>query len=222
MTIEMVFLDIGGVLYDDTVYARAWHRALRDAGARFTDAEFDEEYGRARREQSGSFRRRLIARFLPEGDLRGLETLAARFWHYPPDALYDDAVPCLEKLKEGGYRLGVIANQPGEVRSAMRRDGLEPFFEVWSVSDELGVGKPDPALFELSVEAAGVVPGASVMVGDRLDYDMRPAARVGMHTIWMLRGEAPDEPTPEQLAETDAAIRSLAELPTELERLSSP
>jgi hypothetical protein len=38
MTIEMVFLDIGGVLYDDTVYARAWHRALRDAGARFTVA----------------------------------------------------------------------------------------------------------------------------------------------------------------------------------------
>jgi FMN phosphatase YigB (HAD superfamily) len=129
-------------------------------------------------------------------------------------------VPCLEKLR-GGYRLGVIANQPGEVRSAMRRDGLDPFFEVWGVSDELGVGKPDPALFELSVVAAGVAPGASVMVGDRLDYDMRPAALVGMRTVWMLRGEAPDEPTPDQLAETDGAIRSLSELPAELERLSS-
>jgi len=220
MTIEMVFLDIGGVLYDDTVYARAWHRALRDAGARFTDAEFDEEYARARTEQSGSFRRRLIARFLPEGDLRELETLAARYWHYPPSALYDDALPCLEELR-GRYRLGVIANQPGEVRAALRRDGLEPFFEVWGVSDDLGVGKPDPALFELSVKAAGVAPGASVMIGDRLDYDMRPAAQVGMRTIWMLRGEAPDEPTPEQLAETDAAIRSLVELPSELEWLSS-
>ncbi len=59
------------------------------------------------------------------------------------------------------------------------------------------------------------------MIGDRLDYDMRPAAQVGMRTIWMLRGEAPDEPTPEQLAETDAAIRNLVELPSELERLSS-
>jgi len=220
MTIEMVFLDIGGVLYDDTVYARAWHRALRDAGARFTDAEFDEEYAQARTEQSGSFRRRLIARFLPEGDLRELETLAARYWHYPPSALYDDALPCLEELR-GRYRLGVIANQPGEVRAALRRDGLEPFFEVWGVSDDLGVGKPDPALFELSVKAAGVAPGATVMIGDRLDYDMRPAAQVGMRTIWMLRGEAPDEPTPEQLAETDAAIRSLVELPSELEWLSS-
>ena len=127
MTIEMVFLDIGGVLYDDTVYARAWHRALRDAGARFTGAEFDDEYTRARTEQSGSFRRRLIARFLPDGDLRELESLAARYWHYPPTALYDDVLPCLEEL-QGAYRFGVIANQPGDVRTAMRRDGLELFF----------------------------------------------------------------------------------------------
>jgi FMN phosphatase YigB (HAD superfamily) len=220
MTIEMVFLDIGGVLYDDTVYARAWHRALRDAGARFTDAEFDDEYTRARTEQSGSFRRRLMARFFPEGDLREMEILAGRYWHYPPSALYEDVIPCLEELK-GRYRLGVIANQPGEVRTAMRRDGLEPFFEVWGVSDDLGVGKPDPALFELAVKAAGVVPEAGVMVGDRLDYDIRPAKRVGLKAIWMLRGEAPDDPTPEQLEETDGAVRSLVELPAELERVSS-
>jgi putative hydrolase of the HAD superfamily len=220
MTIEMVFLDIGGVLYDDTVYARAWHRALRDAGARFTDAEFDEEYTQARKAQSGSFRRRLIARFLPDGELRALEALAARSWHYPPTALYDDAIPCLEELR-GRYRLGVIANQPGEVRTAMRRDGLETFFEVWGVSDELGVGKPDPALFELAVKASAVAPEAGVMVGDRLDYDIRPAKKVGLRAIWMLRGEAPDEPTPEQLTETDGAIRGLTELPAVLERLSS-
>ena len=59
------------------------------------------------------------------------------------------------------------------------------------------------------------------MVGDRLDYDMRPATRVGMRTIWMLRGEAPDDPSAEQLSETDGAVRGLAELPAELARLSS-
>lgn len=219
MTIEIVFFDIGGVLYDDTVYARAWHRALRDAGARFTDEEFDEEYTRARADQSGSFRRRLVARFLPDGDLRELEALAARSWHYPPSALYEDAIPCLEELR-GRYRLGVIANQPGEVRTALRRDGLEPFFEVWGVSDELGVGKPDPALFELAVKTAGVAPAAAVMVGDRLDYDVRPAKRVGMRAIWMLRGEAPDRPTPAQRDEADGSVRTLDELPAELERLS--
>ncbi|MGH2680080.1 MAG: HAD family hydrolase [Actinomycetota bacterium] len=220
MTIDIVFLDIGGVLYDDTVYARAWHRALREGGAAFTDAEFDEEYTRARTDQSGSFRRRLMSRFLPDGSLRDLEAIASRFWHYPPSACYDDAIPCLEELR-GRYRLGVIANQPGEVRTAMRRDGLHGFFEVWGVSDELGVGKPDPALFELAAKTAGVPPAAAVMVGDRLDYDVRPAKRVGMRAIWMLRGEAPDEPTVEQLAEADGSIRGLAELPAELERLAT-
>jgi FMN phosphatase YigB (HAD superfamily) len=219
MTIEIVFFDVGGVLYDDTVYARSWNRALREAGAVFTDEEFEDEYTAARAAQSGSFRRRLMARFLPDGDLGTLEGIAERSWHYPPSARYEDAIPCLELL-QGRYRLGVIANQPGEVRAAMSRDGLSDFFEVWGISDELGVGKPDPTLFELAAKAAGVDPAAAVMVGDRLDYDVRPAKRVGMRAIWMLRGEAPDEPTADQLAEADGAVRSLEDLPSALERVS--
>ena len=42
--IDHVFLDIGGVLYDDRVYAEAWRRALREAGGTFTDEAFDAEY----------------------------------------------------------------------------------------------------------------------------------------------------------------------------------
>ena len=42
--IEMVFFDIGGVMYDDTVYARSWMKALRESGAVFTDEEFEREY----------------------------------------------------------------------------------------------------------------------------------------------------------------------------------
>ena len=113
----------------------------------------------------------------------------------------------------------MIANQPGDVRAAMSRDGLSGFFEVWGISDELGVGKPDPTLFELAAKAADVDAAAAVMVGDRLDYDVRPAKRV--RAIWMLRGEAPDEPTAEQLAEADGAVRSLDELPAALERVAS-
>ena len=220
MTIEIVFFDVGGVLYDDTVYARSWNRALREAGAEFTDEEFEEEYTAARASQSGSFRRRLMARFLPDGDLRTLEAIAERSWRYPPSARYDDAIPCLERL-QGRFRLGVIANQPGEVRAAMTRDGLSTFFEVWGISDELGVGKPDPTVFELAAKAAGVDAAAAVMVGDRLDYDVRPAKSVGMRAIWMLRGEAPDEPTAEQLEEADDAVRSLDELPAALARVAS-
>jgi FMN phosphatase YigB (HAD superfamily) len=38
-----------------------------------------------------------------------------------------------------------------------------------------------------------------------------------MRTVWVLRGEAPDDPTPAQLAEPDASVRTLAEIPAMLE-----
>jgi putative hydrolase of the HAD superfamily len=210
--LEIVFFDIGGVMYDDTVYARALNTALRALGAEFTDREFDDVYREARAAQSGSFRRLLATRFLGEdADVAALEAEASRHWSYPTRALEPDVVPCLEGLA-GTYRLGIIANQPSAVKDAMRRDGLDGYFEVWGVSDDVGLEKPDPRLFAHVLEAAGVTPGRSVMVGDRLDYDVRPSKAAGMHAVWVLRGEAPDRPTPEQLAQADAAIRGLDEL----------
>jgi HAD superfamily hydrolase (TIGR01509 family) len=211
--LEMVFFDIGGVMYDDSIYARSWMKALRESGASFTDEEFDAEYAAARAAQSESFRRRLTARFLGSvDDLGTVEARAARYWAYPPTALYPDVVPCLEALA-GRFRLGVIANQPSSVRQAMARDGLTRFFEVWGVSDDLGLQKPDPKLFSHVLHTAGVSPAATVMLGDRLDYDVRPAKAAGMHAVWVLRGEAPDEPTPAQLAQADASIDDLGEVP---------
>jgi putative hydrolase of the HAD superfamily len=209
----MVFFDIGGVMYDDSVYARSWRAALRESGATFSDEDFEAEYAHARAAQSGSFRRRLTRRFLgSDADLAAVEAKAARYWAYPPSALHADVVPCLEDL-EGRYRLGVIANQPSSVRGAMERDGLARFFEVWGVSDDLGLQKPDPKLFSHVLYTAGVSPARAAMVGDRLDYDVRPAKAAGMRAMWVLRGEAPDDPTPAQLAEADAAVRDLTEVP---------
>jgi putative hydrolase of the HAD superfamily len=219
--IDHVFLDIGGVLYDDRVYAEAWRRALREAGAEFTDARFDEEYAACRAGQDRSFRVHLATAFLGKSaDIATLEARAARYWEYPPSALHADVVPTLTELRAAGYRLGVIANQPSQIRVAMQRDGLVGFFETWGVSDDLGLHKPDPQLFVRTLELAAVEPGRSVMVGDRLDYDMRPAAAAGMRTVWILRGEAPDDPTPAQLRIPDAVIEELQQLPDVLDELN--
>jgi putative hydrolase of the HAD superfamily len=220
-SIDHVFLDIGGVLYDDRVYAEAWRRALREAGGEFTDDRFDEEYAACRAAQDRSFRVHLATAFLgPDADIDALESRAAKYWQYPPSALHRDVVPTLRELRAAGYRLGVIANQPSQVRAAMQRDGLVGFFETWGVSDDLGLHKPDPQLFVRTLELAGVDPGLTVMVGDRLDYDVRPAAAAGMRTVWILRGEAPDDPTPAQLAVPDAVIEDLEQLPEVLDELS--
>jgi HAD superfamily hydrolase (TIGR01662 family) len=220
-TLEFVFMDIGGVIYDDRVYAEAWRRALRDAGADLRDDEFDEEYAAARAGQDRSFRARLVDRFIgPDADLDDLEAKASRYWQYPPSALHADAAPCLQALHDQGYRLGVIANQPTQVRAALERDGLVGFFEVWGVSEDLGLRKPDPALFVHALRTASVEPDRTVMVGDRLDYDVRPAKAAGMRTVWVLRGEAPDRPTAAQLAEPDASVPDLTTLPVTIASLA--
>ncbi len=213
----MVFLDVGGPIYDDVWFARALCDALRELGANVPEAEFWREYDRARQAQDG-MRRAVARRFLgPDFDLADLSERAKRHWRYPPEALYPDVRPCLERLAER-YRLGVLANQPEATRAALERDGIARFIDLWVVSGEVGVEKPDPRIFAYALAKAGCAPGEAAYVGDRLDNDVRPASQAGFRTVWLLRGEAPPEPTPEQLAEPDAVIRSLEELPEALER----
>ena len=219
--IEMVFFDIGGVMYSDAIYSAALRRALRDLGGAFSDEDFEEEYELARAAQSGSFRRRMASRFLgPGADVDALRDAAMRYWSYPPDALEPDVKPCLEALA-GRYRLGIIANQPSQVREAMARDGIEDFFEIWGVSDDIGLEKPDPRLYAHVLYTAGISPLHTVMLGDRLDYDVIPAKTAGMRAVWILRGEAPKDPTALQLAEADASVKTLGEIPAVLAGFST-
>ncbi|MFN2543701.1 MAG: HAD family hydrolase [Actinomycetota bacterium] len=214
-----MFLDVGGVIYEDRWYSNALKQGLRELGAEFTDEEFAAEYDACRSAQSGSFRRRLTARFLgSEARVDEVVAHAAEHWAYPPEALHEDVIPCLEDLR-AGYRLGVIANQQSAVREAMRRDGVDAFFDVWAISEDVGVEKPDPRLFAHAIEIAATAPQRTVMCGDRLDYDVEPARGAGMRAIWILRGEAPRDPTPEQLTRADASVRSLGELKTVLQDL---
>jgi HAD superfamily hydrolase (TIGR01549 family) len=219
--LEVVFLDVGGPLYDEGPYYHSILRALREMGADVSDQAYEAAYERCRDEQDGSFRRKLALAFLgPSADVAELTARAAKYWRYTAASLQDDVRPCLEILRER-YRLGVIANQLASVREAMRRDRIENYFEVWAVSEELGVEKPDPRIFEFALQRARTSADRTAMVGDRLDYDVLPAARVGIRTVWMLRGEAPRDPTPEQLSIPDTAIRTLRELPTALDRLEA-
>ncbi|HEX5950563.1 MAG TPA: HAD-IA family hydrolase [Actinomycetota bacterium] len=221
MSLDVVFIDIGGVIYDDRTYRRAVLRGLRDLGATMSEEEYDAAYDDLRRAQAGSFRDALAERFLSADVGRETVTRAvAPHWSNPPDALHDDVRPCLDDLVAAGYRLGVIANQPSEVRRAMVRDRLTHYFGFLGVSDDLGLEKPDPRIFAHAVEVVGAEPSMCAMVGDRLDHDVRPAKAAGMRAVWVLRGEAPERPTSAQLAEPDAWVRTLADLPAALEAIA--
>jgi putative hydrolase of the HAD superfamily len=217
--IQAVLFDVGGPIYDDRVYAKALLTGLEQLGAQVSAAAFNDEYERCRREQAG-FTRPLAERFGVSPD--ALAQAASRSWRYPPTALFPDAVRAIGQLA-GCYRVGILANQPRAARLALERDGIAPYVDFWILSGEVGMAKPDPAIFVYAVDLADCPAEKVAYVGNRLDNDIRPACRAGLRPIWLLRGEAPSEPTPAQLSEVAgvSVIRSLDALADELERIGS-
>jgi HAD superfamily hydrolase (TIGR01549 family) len=215
--LEVVFLDVGGPIYGDRPYYEALFRAIREARPDADEATFWAEFQAARRDQRGPFTERLCLLFLDRDAVPEVVERGRELWHYRPEDLQPDVRPALDALSSS-YRLGVLANQQRWIREVLARDGLDGYFDVWTISEEVGAEKPDPVIFEHAVAQAGVPVDRCAMVGDRLDNDVVAARRLGMRGIWLLRGEAPDDPTEEQLAQADASIRSLSELPAALAR----
>lgn len=109
-------------------------------------------------------------------------------WRAEDEKPFTDVPETLEFLRRQGYHLGIIANQNAGTAERLDAWGLLKYFEVIAASAELGIAKPDKRLFEKALEMAGCQPFHSVMVGDRLDNDIRPAKDLGMKTVWIRKG----------------------------------
>ena len=131
--------------------------------------------------------------------------------------LTDDAAPCFDELRRRipGVRFGIITNGDLEFQTAkIVAVELDVRIDHVIASGDVGVAKPDPAIFAIACERFGAAPAECAYVGDRLRTDAIGAADAGLVGVWLDReGVA----TPEELAEAAAAgahvIRTLAELP---------
>ncbi|MCC6406032.1 MAG: TIGR02253 family HAD-type hydrolase [Planctomycetes bacterium] len=115
-------------------------------------------------------------------------------------------------LKAAGLRLGVITHGLS-VKQAEKlvRLGLVPYLdrEAVFISDEIGISKPNPKLYQLALRTLALQPRQVMYVGDNPKNDIAPPKKLGMVTVWAARA-ARSQPTP---AETpDHAIRDFDEL----------
>lgn len=214
--VEAVFFDVGGPLYPDNSFVDAVLRALdelraeRGLGPANRD-RFRQIYDELRTRQSGSLRSVLATAFLDPGARQALHERTREYWWHPPGTLYPDVLPLLQRL-DGQVRIGVLANQERAAVDALERDGVAPYVHVWGISALVGFEKPSTELFRWAVAEAGTDAQKAVHVGNRLDNDVRPARALGLGTVWVLRGEAPDHPSAEQCREADHTVRDLVDL----------
>ncbi len=93
------------------------------------------------------------------------------------------AAPVLDELKKRGYVLGVVSNSDGRIESAFEQAGLASYFDFFIDSYNVGVEKPNPGIFRLATERAGVTSGEAAYVGDLYQVDVVGARNAGLIPI---------------------------------------
>lgn len=104
----------------------------------------------------------------------------------------DGAINLLNTLKNK-VSLGIITNGFTELQKArVERMGLQDHFDVLVISEQVGIPKPHPGIFEHALNMMGNPAREKVlMVGDNPDSDIIGGINVGIDTCWLNRNNKP-------------------------------
>ncbi|MGH7277812.1 MAG: HAD family hydrolase [Candidatus Rokuibacteriota bacterium] len=137
-----------------------------------------------------------------------------------PPTVDDGALAALTTLRARGYTLALVSNTmrtPGmTLRKLLAMYRLLDCFAHTTFSDEVGVRKPDPQIFALTLNAVAGEAMSAVHVGDDAVLDVQGARAAGMRVI-QVTGRPPASAT----SRPDAVIPSLKALPDAVEQLEA-
>jgi putative hydrolase of the HAD superfamily len=98
------------------------------------------------------------------------------------------AVDLVRQLAEA-VPVALVTNGPPDIqRLKIEQAGVGPYLSAVVISGEIGVGKPDPAVFERALELVGTTAEHAVMIGDSWERDVAGALGVGIRAVWISHG----------------------------------
>jgi HAD superfamily hydrolase (TIGR01549 family) len=101
--------------------------------------------------------------------------------------LDDDTLPVLRGLKQRGYVVGVISNAPKGLAATLAKYGVLQELAFAVGSQDIGIEKPDPGIFNYALQATGFAAAESAYVGDEYMTDAKAAQAAGMVGILLDR-----------------------------------
>jgi putative hydrolase of the HAD superfamily len=139
--------------------------------------------------------------------------------------LIDGARELVGELRERGLAVALVAD--GEVRdarNALAEHGLDELFDTVVISEAVGARKPNPRMFLRALAELGLGDAdlaRTVMLGNRLERDIRGARELGMIAIWIDWSPRYDKRPRETAAVPEARIEHPLELLAVLDRLEA-
>lgn len=120
-----------------------------------------------------------------------------RFTRFESYRLFDDVLPTIRAIRDAGLTVGLISNFEKWLEEMLASWEVTALFEPIVISGREGLEKPDPAIFRLAAERAGISPEEAVYVGDHPRIDAAAAEAVGMASILIdRRGHHPSHEGP--------------------------
>ena len=113
--------------------------------------------------------------------------LYERFGRASAWKIFDDVVPCLERLKQRGLKIGIISNWDERLRPLLQELDLASWFDRIVISCELGCHKPSRLIFERAAELLAVPAGSMLHVGDNAEEESDGACSAGMRALLINR-----------------------------------
>jgi putative hydrolase of the HAD superfamily len=176
--VQAVLFDYGGVLRGDgrEVWTAADATANLAPGTLWAAWHDIPEYRLSREGAIDglAFRSAILRALIPvAGDAEtaeaALATLEGRLAGLPPiDA---EMRALIDRLRAGRrVKLGLLSNASRGFTERLRARGVASLFDDVVVSADVGLAKPDPAIFRLAAERLGVVPEACLMIDDQAQH----------------------------------------------------
>lgn len=106
------------------------------------------------------------------------------FLTYPPD-IFEGTSDFLDYLINNKYKIGIISNtgfnSPNAYKKLLRKNNI--YYDVLSLSNEIGIAKPNYKIFKLTLEKVKIEPINSIHIGDNPVADILGAINFGMDAI---------------------------------------
>ena len=101
---------------------------------------------------------------------------------------YPEVTGVLADLESRGLKLGLVSNFDRRLHAVLDHLGLAGFFAKVIISSEVGIDKPDPAIFRLALDTLAARPAEAVHVGDDPKCDWGATA-AGLRVFELRRPE---------------------------------
>lgn len=231
---DTIIFDYGGTLDNDgDHWGTTIYKLYRHLPAQPGISTYKQMYIHA--ERACAAQKIILPHYTFEETLRAKVRLQLRYWlgndavpaHIQPDAYISEiarlgherakeqtaiSAAVLSRLSQR-YKLCLVSNFYGNLRTVLRHYGLEQYFGVIIDSAEAGVRKPDPAIFALAIDRARTSAQNCLVVGDSIGKDIVPALSLGCKVLkingepWLdAAPEAVSVPTIEHIVQLESHI----------------